>query len=284
MKIIAGEFDRPKEIALSHQEEITGSNLASVDHVISTIKTSDSWRFHTKDIEACGNRKIVTEEQLELDCSLAEKEVVSVRTSNSYVTNRRIPPYTKSDSMDETRGKVKNLDEETDNEEVREGPGATGLKNQLEKELNKNRRGRYSNPPYYLIQPKIHDTSNEVELHIEKPTPLSLDHVATKDEEEMALDKLLLLLQHSSRKGTDTGPTLSSGAIELDDGGAVKKVPPPQRTFSLPPESGSPSEAKTHVRGKSLHSDPLSPKRGRVHPRLPDYDQLAAMFAAPKNL
>ncbi|XP_074582201.1 uncharacterized protein LOC141838585 [Curcuma longa] len=268
MENIAGEFDRP------NQEEINGYNLTSVElepkeiHVISAIKTSDS--CDPKDIEAHGNRKIATEEQQEMDCSPVEKEIVSEKTSNACVANRRVPPYTKPDSRDET-----------DNEEVHERSEATDLKNQLAKELNKNRRGRYLNPPY-LIKPKIHDTSNgEVELHIEKPMPLSLDHVATKNEEEMALDKLL---QHYSRKGTDTGPELSSRATELEDGGAVKKVPPPQRTFSLPHESGSPSEAKTHVRGKSLQSDPLiSPKRGRVHPRLPDYDQLAARFAALKN-
>ncbi|KAG6493457.1 uncharacterized protein LOC122002091 [Zingiber officinale] len=256
MENIAGEFDRPTE------KEINGYNLASVEsvpneiHVISTIKTSDD-SCDPKDIEACENAKISTEEQHEMDCIPVDKEVISVKTSNAYVTNRRVP----------------NLDEEIDNEEMHVGSDETGLKNQLEKELNQNRRGRYLNPPY-RIQLKIHDTSNGVELHIEKPMLLSLDHAATKDEEEMALDKLL---QHYSRKGTDTEAT------ELDDGGAVKKVPPPQRTFSLPHESRSPSEAKTHVRGKSLHSDPLSPKRGRVHPRLPDYDQLAARFAALKN-
>lgn len=61
-----------------------------------------------------------------------------------------------------------------------------------------------------------------------------------KDEEEMALDKLLL---HYSRKGT-----VSSSEHPGNEGHQVAKAKvTPQRAFSLPSESVSSVEAKKHT-------------------------------------
>lgn len=127
-----------------------------------------------------------------------------------------------------------------------------------------------------------------------------------RDEEEKILDDLLL---YYSRKGTDKAAaaaaaaitmTTKSSASKMDDcerdtvkhrhgngeGRQVPriKVPPPKRTSSLPIESDCPAGSRAAaVQVNTIQSDPMSPRRGRVHPRLPDYDQLAARFAALKN-
>ncbi|XP_042450582.1 uncharacterized protein LOC122035229 [Zingiber officinale] len=101
-----------------------------------------------------------------------------------------------------------------------------------------------------------------------------------RDDEEKILDDLLL---YYSRKGTDKGTTQSRAPTKLE--GRIQLPPPPTRTSSWSPsESVSPAETREPGRVSSLRSDPTSRlSRSLVHPRLPDYDQLAARFGALKN-
>lgn len=111
------------------------------------------------------------------------------------------------------------------------------------------------------------------------------------DEEEMMMDKLLI---HYSRKGTASEGSkirIRSKALPVDHvehemkdkirPGLRGSVHVPDRSSSLPPEPTKPEAGvKMHSRAASLQPDMLSPNGGRVHPRLPNYDDLAAQFNA----
>ncbi|EHA8592444.1 hypothetical protein COCNU_contig69521995G000010 [Cocos nucifera] len=110
------------------------------------------------------------------------------------------------------------------------------------------------------------------------------------DEEEMMMDKLLI---HYSRKGTASEGSkirITSKALLIQGEHEMKeKIRPgsrgsvhvPDRSSSLPPELTKPEAGvKMHSRAASLQPDMLSPNGGRVHPRLPNYDDLAAQFNA----
>nr|XP_029122783.1 uncharacterized protein LOC105052821 isoform X2 [Elaeis guineensis] len=111
------------------------------------------------------------------------------------------------------------------------------------------------------------------------------------DEEEMMMDKLLI---HYSRKGTASEASkirIRSKAIPVDHveheikdkirPGSRDSVHVPDRSSSLPPELTKPEAGvKMHTRTASMQPDMLSPNGGRVHPRLPNYHDLAAQFNA----
>ncbi|KAL2516163.1 Regulator of Vps4 activity in the MVB pathway protein [Forsythia ovata] len=107
-----------------------------------------------------------------------------------------------------------------------------------------------------------------------------------RDEEERTMDRLLF---HYSRK---------KAPRDMDDSGSVLKPPPqlaatekskaskhgnrdaPNRLSSLPVELTSPTKTpKKHFRASSLQPEMLI-SNGHVHPKLPDYDDFVARFAA----
>ncbi|GFY96327.1 regulator of Vps4 activity in the MVB pathway protein [Actinidia rufa] len=108
-----------------------------------------------------------------------------------------------------------------------------------------------------------------------------------KDEEERMIDKLLL---HYSKKPSTFEPERVKRESKPDasrhynrDGHDMKAetVPPPPRSISLPHEPTAPTEAvKVFPRANSFQ--PYNPTQ-HVHPKLPDYDDLAARFAALKG-
>uniref|UniRef100_A0A5B7AKB1 Putative cyclin-dependent kinase 12 isoform X2 n=1 Tax=Davidia involucrata TaxID=16924 RepID=A0A5B7AKB1_DAVIN len=120
-----------------------------------------------------------------------------------------------------------------------------------------------------------------------------------KDEEEKMIDKLLL---HYSKKPSNCEPgkvrrkpkphpshqivadAVGSMQHRSGDGGPdvePEMVPPPTRSVSLPHEQIAPSETKkVFARAISFQPDNQAP---HVHPKLPDYDDLAARFAALKG-
>lgn len=116
-----------------------------------------------------------------------------------------------------------------------------------------------------------------------------------KDEEEKIIDKLLL---HYSKKPSNHGDVGNSrknakpshqGAHDTfesslnGDGYDAKTniLTPPSRSVSLPHEQSASSEAKkVFTRANSFQPDSQA---RHVHPKLPDYDDLAARFAALKG-
>ncbi|KAK6941525.1 Vacuolar protein sorting-associated protein Ist1 [Dillenia turbinata] len=121
-----------------------------------------------------------------------------------------------------------------------------------------------------------------------------------KDEEERMIDKLLLHYSkkpstletdkvqikskaHSSRfAATKEGEPFHYGDIDKPDV-KLEMFPPPGRSVSLPHEQASTSETtKVFTRSTSFQPEMLNHNR-HVHPKLPDYDDLAARFAALKG-
>lgn len=124
------------------------------------------------------------------------------------------------------------------------------------------------------------------------------DECDQKDEEERVIDKLLM---HYSKKpsayepgkvrrksrsrrahgsGTDIGGSpVDSSRPKYDEDSEIVSLPP--RAMSLPPEqTTAPSvPAKVFTRAATFQPDRPNPAR-HVHPNLPDYDDLAARFAA----
>lgn len=114
------------------------------------------------------------------------------------------------------------------------------------------------------------------------------------EEEDRVMDQLLV---HYSKKGAEYEPRMTrSRARALMEQSVCErqsdgKVYPeetnsihPRRAASFPLESISPPEVvKGPARAASLQPDILSPGGGNVHPRLPDYDELAARFMALKK-
>lgn len=120
-----------------------------------------------------------------------------------------------------------------------------------------------------------------------------------KDEEERMIDKLLI---HYSKKPTTFDPAMvkrksrtqhahdqvGTGASDFHHNRnkdspdeQLEAAPVPVRSISLPNENNAPTETKkTFNRAASFQPD--RPAR-HVHPKLPDYDDLAARFAALKG-
>lgn len=96
------------------------------------------------------------------------------------------------------------------------------------------------------------------------------------DEEERIMDGLLM---HYSKKRSP----YESGKPKANPQQSTKPelaINPPARASSLPPETTSATEAKHgHNRASSLQPGMLS-TAGHVHPKLPEYDDLAARIAA----
>ncbi|PIA65057.1 hypothetical protein AQUCO_00100498v1 [Aquilegia coerulea] len=126
------------------------------------------------------------------------------------------------------------------------------------------------------------------------------DDRTSKDEEERMMDKLLI---HYSKKPSKFEPTkvregLSAlpGHHDVAEVGEPQRhrrkdvarsdpepVPPPSRAISLPSEPITPTEKdRAPARATSFQPEMLN-QGAHVHPRLPDYDDLAARFAALKG-
>ncbi|KAM2193642.1 hypothetical protein ACFX1R_027904 [Malus domestica] len=114
-----------------------------------------------------------------------------------------------------------------------------------------------------------------------------------KDEEERRMDELLI---HYSKKPSNVEPEMSrrkSRSRHAHHAGTGVKESPRQasrdesetvptavRSVSLPNEHSGPSEApKVFARAASFQPDRSNPAK-HVHPKLPDYEDLAAQFAA----
>lgn len=113
-----------------------------------------------------------------------------------------------------------------------------------------------------------------------------------RDDEERMMDKLLM---HYSKKGLDRedhkervksriprprADQRADGAGELPNKEAAH-AHRPERAVSLPSESASPkAKPKAPVRSMSMQPEM---SRGNVHPRMPDFDELAARISALKN-
>ncbi|XP_027066927.1 uncharacterized protein [Coffea arabica] len=124
------------------------------------------------------------------------------------------------------------------------------------------------------------------------------DEHSQKDEEERMIDKLLLHYSKkpstygggNMRKGSQAHPShqISNGSGEsshdrMRDGhdSNADVIPTTTRSISLPRQETTQSEAKkVFTRAKSFHPDGQA---RHVHPKLPDYDDLAARFAALKG-
>ncbi|KAL5576423.1 hypothetical protein UlMin_018122 [Ulmus minor] len=106
-----------------------------------------------------------------------------------------------------------------------------------------------------------------------KPPP-GREYASRKENEEEEIDELLM---HYSNKRSpyDSGISKANPKPSLDQGndhGARIRG----RTSSLPPEQTSPPETtRWPARASSMQPD-----AGHVHPKLPDYDELAARLAA----
>lgn len=105
-------------------------------------------------------------------------------------------------------------------------------------------------------------------------------------QEEIIMDKLLI---HYSKKGTASEAQkmrIRSKARSTDHvKHEIHDRIHPDRSSSLPAELGSELTSPAvgvnrHSRAVSMQPDMLSPNGGRVHPRLPNYDELAAQFNA----
>lgn len=110
-----------------------------------------------------------------------------------------------------------------------------------------------------------------------------------RDDEERMMDKLL---RRYSKKGIDReehktrtkSRTPRPRADEPADGIGERSnregapMHPPERAVSLPTESSTP-DAKPKVTARSISMQP-DMSRGNVHPRMPDFDELAARISA----
>ncbi|KAF0906524.1 hypothetical protein E2562_011505 [Oryza meyeriana var. granulata] len=110
-----------------------------------------------------------------------------------------------------------------------------------------------------------------------------------RDDEERVMDKLLM---HYSKKGIDREehktrtksrtprPRADQPAERVGERSNREEAPqhPPERTVSLPSESGNlGAKPKVPARSISMQSDK---SRGNVHPSMPDFDELAARISA----
>ncbi|CAN6177036.1 unnamed protein product [Urochloa humidicola] len=96
------------------------------------------------------------------------------------------------------------------------------------------------------------------------------------DEEERMMDKLLM---HYSKKGLDPTNKADNDKKTQIDYQQKLSLHPPGRAITLPPEPIAPGEeVKVPARSTSLQPD--CPRGVRVHPKMPDFDELAARVNA----
>ncbi|KAG2608086.1 hypothetical protein PVAP13_4NG287200 [Panicum virgatum] len=96
------------------------------------------------------------------------------------------------------------------------------------------------------------------------------------DEEERMMDKLLM---HYSKKGVDSTNKAENDQEAQIDSQQKLSLHPSGRAISLLPESIGPGkEVKVPARSTSLQPD--VPRSVRVHPKMPDFDELAARVNA----
>ncbi|GAB2268239.1 hypothetical protein Dimus_003215 [Dionaea muscipula] len=118
------------------------------------------------------------------------------------------------------------------------------------------------------------------------------DHGKRNNEEEKMIDRLLL---HYCQKHPTIKPAAprKNSTVEFIDtsmpsvnearngtSGVADSVPPPGRSISLPRERATPLEPKKVFSHASSFQPDMSTPAKHVHPKLPDYDDLAARFAA----
>ncbi|KAK8595612.1 hypothetical protein V6N13_000317 [Hibiscus sabdariffa] len=122
------------------------------------------------------------------------------------------------------------------------------------------------------------------------------------DQEEMMIDKLLIHYskkppsgaegmvrrksksRHAHHRGSDAGDCEAPQKSSRDRSDEKPEtISRPARSVSLPPEQTAESEGtKVYARAASFQPDRLNAAQ-HVHPKLPDYDDLAAHFAAMKG-
>jgi hypothetical protein len=99
------------------------------------------------------------------------------------------------------------------------------------------------------------------------------------DEEERMMDKLLM---HYSKRGLDPINKAANGNEAQATSHQMVSLHPTGRAISLPPVSVGPGEdAEVPARSTSLQPD--CPRAVRVHPKMPDFDELAARVYALRN-
>ncbi|KAL9443553.1 hypothetical protein AB3S75_016839 [Citrus x aurantiifolia] len=125
------------------------------------------------------------------------------------------------------------------------------------------------------------------------------DDRCENDEEERKMDKLLMyysmkpstyepgLLKRKSKSHHAHHGVNNAGeapqTLDRDVPDEMSEiVPAPARSISLPNEQATPKTTKVFVRAASFQPDRSNEAR-HVHPKLPDYDDLAARFAALKG-
>ncbi|MBA0567971.1 hypothetical protein Golob_005499 [Gossypium lobatum] len=120
------------------------------------------------------------------------------------------------------------------------------------------------------------------------------------NEEERIIDKLLIHYskkppsgeegkirrksksRHAHHMGSDVGEAPQKSSRDTSDD-MSETISRPARSISLPPAQTAESKGtKVYARASSFESDRLSAAQ-HVHPKLPDYDNLAAHFAAMKG-
>uniref|UniRef100_A0A0D9WTF1 Regulator of Vps4 activity in the MVB pathway protein n=1 Tax=Leersia perrieri TaxID=77586 RepID=A0A0D9WTF1_9ORYZ len=103
------------------------------------------------------------------------------------------------------------------------------------------------------------------------------------DEEERMMDKLL---RHYSKKGLDTEihttPTSKTDDVNGAQAQSQQKsaMHPPGRAISLPGESVRHGEDSKVPPARSISLQPDCPRSAHVHPKMPDFDELAARVSA----
>ncbi|KAJ0966455.1 hypothetical protein J5N97_027593 [Dioscorea zingiberensis] len=108
-----------------------------------------------------------------------------------------------------------------------------------------------------------------------------------RDEEERFMDRLLI---HYSKKGlldnASTGPERPASDHAANESeayirrGKAAKPLLHERVVSLPPQPISPTEPRAPTRATSLQPNLFGPTAGRAHPRIPEYEDVAAQMAA----
>ncbi|KAF8658792.1 hypothetical protein HU200_059279 [Digitaria exilis] len=129
-------------------------------------------------------------------------------------------------------------------------------------------------------QPKVDDTAIDFGNLLPRNSNVQRRHKSRHngdlDVEERMMDKLLM---HYSKKGLNPANKADNDGGAQIDSQQNLSLHPPGRGISLPPESiGTGEEVKVPARSTSLQPD--GPSCVRVHPKMPDFDELAARVNA----
>uniref|UniRef100_A0A0A9DJU1 Uncharacterized protein n=1 Tax=Arundo donax TaxID=35708 RepID=A0A0A9DJU1_ARUDO len=101
-------------------------------------------------------------------------------------------------------------------------------------------------------------------------------HNGDLDEEERMMDKLLM---HYSKKGLNPTNKTDNDKEAQTDSQQKGSLHPPGRVVSLPPESVGSGE-DVQVPARSISLQPNCHRSVHVHPKMPDFDELAARVNA----